>query len=216
MNVLTPVPIRSATALAGVVAQSLGSLAPGATVLERGFVAGEALVDLVGRDAEGSLLVVVVDVDADTAAVVRAVEGAAWCRENGALLARVFAGAEVATGAPPRAVLVAGHLSDRALRFLRTLGPLAPDALECRVFELNGGLCVAYERVGERRAGADARGGPEGGRTQRPAAVSAGVAPVAREPVAAAREAVEESAAERAQRMIERLEALDFRQVFPA
>jgi len=207
MNVLTPVPLRSAAALAAVVAESLESVEAGGAVLARGFVAGETVVDLLAVDAERRPVAIVTELEADTAAVVRAIEAAAWCRETPGLLARAFPDASLDTTGPVRVVLVAGHLSDRALRLLRALGPQAPEALECRVFELNGERCVSYEAVGERGARTAERGA-----RSRPAEG----APVSREAVAAPRETGDDEAAERARRLIERLETLTFRGAFPS
>ncbi len=216
MNVLRPVALRGAAALAAVVVDSLEGVEPGLTLLERGFAAGETLVDLVAIDSRRRLVALVVEVSADTGAAVRALEAAAWCGENAGLLGRAFARADLDLAGPVRAMLVAGHLSDRALRVLRSLGPVAPDAVECRVFELNGERCVYYERVGR-------SGGPEGGRRSVPASVleatppvtSAEPGPGAAEPLAAApADAPEQTAAERARAMIDRLQALNFRQAF--
>lgn len=193
MNVLTPVAIASAEALAAVVAESLASVEPGLGVAARGFAAGEALVDLVAVDERGGLVAVVVEVEAGPAAVLRAIEAAGWCRENAALVGRLFAGADPAV--PTRALVVARRVGERARRLLRTLGRGAPAACECRVFELGGQRCVSYEPAWE-PAGAGGAEAEEGAGADGP---PGGVEPEARE---------------RARGMIEQLEALRFRQAF--
>jgi len=212
MKPLRPIVTRSAGALAGVVAESLQAMDPGLTLLERGFAAGETLVDILAIDAARRLVTLVVELDADAAAVVRALEAAAWCRDNWALVGRLFAGADLDLTEPARPVLVARHLGDRALRLLRALGAVAPTAFECQVFEGSGERYVSY---GQATHGA----GREEGRRGAPDAVEA-AAPTEAKPgrrpraVAEPRERGESDAAERAQSMIARLEALRLRQAF--
>ncbi len=206
MTVLKPIVPRTAAALVALVAESIEGLEPGLAVLARGFAAGEVLVDLVAIDSRRSLVTVVVEVDAETPAVVRALEAAAWCRDNGALLGRIFADAKVDLTAPVRSILVVRRQSDRALRLLRALGPMAPATVECRVFELNGERCVCYEPAEE-------PGGPEGPGRSRPGREL--VSAVARVGDPSGSEgSADATAAQRAKSMIERLEALRFREAF--
>jgi hypothetical protein len=195
-----------------VVAESLHALDPGLTVLERGFAAGDTLVDILATDAEHRLVALAVELDGDAAAVVRALEAAAWYRDNWALVGRLFAGADLDLTQPVRAIVVARHLSDRALRLLRALGPVGPAAFECRVFEAGGEQYVSYEE-------ATSAAGRAEGRRSAPAADPGAVAGEATPPrrghaAAEPRERGEPPAAERAQSMIARLEALRLRQAF--
>jgi hypothetical protein len=212
MKPLRPIVTRSGGALAGVVAETLQAMESGLTLLERGFAAGETLVDILAIDAAHRLVTVVVELDADAAAVVRALEAAAWCRDNWALVGRLFAGADLDLTEPARPVLVARHLGDRALRLLRALGAVAPTAFECQVFEGTGERYVSYERAthgGSREEGR--RGAPDAAEPAAPTEARPG-----RRPRAAAEppERSESDAAERAQSMIARLEALRLRQAF--
>ena len=220
MKPLRPIVTRSAGALAGVVAESLQAMDPGLTLLERGFAAGETLVDILAIDAARRLVTLVVELDADAAAVVRALEAAAWFRDNWALVGRLFAGADLDLTEPARPVLVARHLGDRALRLLRALGAVAPTAFECQVFEGSGERYVSYERATHgssreegRRSTPDAPAGlpaPSEARPDRPEARPDRSPRAAAEP----RERGVSDAAERAQSMIARLEALRLRQAF--
>lgn len=200
MNRLTPIRLESAAALAAVVAESLDGIEPGLARIERSFVAGETLVDVVAIDDDRRLVTVVVELEADAGAVARGLEAATWCREHAPLLARVFPDAVVEPAAPARIVLVAARVPERVRRLLRALGPVAPAAVECRVFEFRGERCVAYERVGE------SPDRPGEGRGEAPDLA----APA---PVAVANLSPPTSA-ERAQSLIERLEALRFGPAF--
>ena len=212
MKPLKPIVTRNAGALAGVVAQSLPGVDPGLTLLERDFAAGETLVDILAIDGARRLVTLVVEPDADAAAVVRALEAAAWCRDNWALIGRLFAGADLDLTEPVRAVLVARRLGDRALRLLRALGALAPTAFECRVFEAGGERYVCYETAAPSAGREEGRRG--GGADGAEPAAAAEVTPARHVRAAEPREEGEAEAAARAQSMIARLEALRLRQAF--
>ena len=212
MKSLKPIVTRNAGALAGIVAQSLPAVDPGLTLLERDFAAGETLVDILAIDGARRLVTLVVEPDADAAAVVRALEAAAWCRDNWALVGRLFAGADLDLTEPVRAVLVARRLGDRALRLLRALGALAPTAFECRVFEAGGERYVCYETAAPGAGREEGRRG--GGADGAEPAGAADVTPARHGRAAGPREGGEAEAAARAQSMIARLEALRLRQAF--
>ena len=212
MKPLKPILTRNAGALAGVVAQSLPTVDPGLTLLERGFAAGETLVDILAIDGARRLVTLVVELDADPTAVVRALEAAAWCRDNWALVGRLFAGADLDLTEPVRAILVARRLGDRALRLLRALGPLAPAAFECRVFEAGGERYVCYETAAPGAGREEGRIG--GGADGAEPTAAADVTPAPHGRAAGPREGGEAEAAARAESMIARLEALRLRQAF--
>jgi hypothetical protein len=139
--------IADAGELAGALAAGAGHLEPGLVVLQRAVVAGDVIVDLALADASGRLLLAVCDVVAGVETVLRVVEGAAWWSEHAALGPRVFPHVALERGAPPRALVAATRFSDRALLLLRALGPLAPEAVECALFEDAEGPVVALDRL---------------------------------------------------------------------
>jgi hypothetical protein len=144
--------VANAGELAGVLAASASHLEPGLVVLQRTVAAGEVIVDLELADASGRLVLAVCDVVAGADTVLRAVEGAAWWSEHAGLRARVFPDIALERGAAPRALVAATRFSDRALLLLRALGPSAPEAVECVVFEDADGPIVAADRL-DLRAG---------------------------------------------------------------
>jgi len=79
-------------------------------------------------------------------ALLRAVEGAAWWGQHVALLPRLFPEA-VLQQVAPRAMIAASWFSARALRLLRALGPVAPEAVECRLFQDADGPVVSLEHL---------------------------------------------------------------------
>ncbi len=152
MRVLQRRPIGEAAELAGVVAGCLGHLEPGLRAVERAAHAEEVPVDLAGVDGAGRLTLVCCEPVAGPELLLRAVEAQAWWREHGAIVPRVF-GDSVDPQATPHALAVAERWSDRALRLLAALGPVAPTAVECRVFvDADGSPLVSLERVQGARA----------------------------------------------------------------
>jgi len=140
--------IADAGELAGVLAGCAGQVETGLTpLLQRPVAAGEVTIDLACADASGRLVLVACDVVAGAETVLRAIEGAAWWAEHAALRPRVFADAPLGREAPPRALVAASRFSDRALRLLRALGPSAPEAFECGLFEDADGPVIGLERL---------------------------------------------------------------------
>jgi len=161
--------IADAGELAGVLAGAAGQVEAGLTPLQRPVAAGEVTIDLACADASGRLVLVACDVVAGAETVLRAIEGAAWWAEHVALRPRVFADAPLGREAPPRALVAASRFSDRALRLLRALGPAAPEAFECGLFEDADGPVIGLERLdaasGRAQASPSAEAPPsEGGR----------------------------------------------------
>jgi len=183
--------VADAGELAAMLAECAARLEPGLVPLQRGVAAGEVTVDLALADTSGRLVLVTCDVVAGPETVLRAVEGAAWWAEHAGLRSRVFPGAALEREAPPRALIVASRFSDRALRLLRALGPSAPEAVECGLFEDADGPVVGLDRLD-----------PASGRVQ------------AHSPSADATAETPRPEARRAAVLIERLERLRFSEGF--
>jgi len=147
VRALTRRPVTDPVELAAVVAECLADLEPGLAPLGRTAGAGEIAVDIACVDASRRLVLILCEIVAGPEAVLRAVEAGAWWGEHAALRARVFPGATVDPGTPPRTLVVAGRFTDRALRLIRALGPLAPTPVECRVFGAAEDVVVGLERL---------------------------------------------------------------------
>ncbi len=214
-------PIDDPAELARVVAGCFAHLEAGLTRLERPASAGEIAVELAGVDAGGRLVLVLCDLVAEPAAVLRALEAAAWWREHAGLTARVFGDVVVDTQAAPRTFVVATRWSDRALRVLGTLTPLGalgPVAVECRVFlDGEGAELVSLDRFDAARASGAARAGADASARRalqpEPAPHDAPAPPAPAEAGAPAR-AAGDGEKQRAAVLIERLERLRFSEVF--
>jgi len=138
--------VADAGELVAAVAECASHLEPGLRPLQRALASGEVTVDLACADASGRLVLVVSDVVAGPETVLRAVEGAAWWGQHVALLPRLFPEA-VLQQVAPRAMIAASWFSARALRLLRALGPVAPEAVECRLFQDADGPVVSLEHL---------------------------------------------------------------------
>ncbi len=197
-------PISDPAELATVVAECVAHLDAGIRLFDGPAIAGDVAVELAGVDASGRLALILCDIVAGPESVLRGLEAQAWWREHPALAARVFADGTLNPPAPPRVFVVATRWSDRALRLLRALGPLAPTAVECRVFKDPDGAVVALEPVdiGRMPSAVEVRAGAVAGPAPAPVQVSS----PARLPDA--------EDAQRATVLIERLERLRFSEVF--
>jgi len=133
-------PVADARELAACVATCLGGLFPGLRIADRLPAVAEAMADVVAVDAAGGLVLVVCEPAASPAAVLRALECAAWWRDHRAFIPRMVPGA--LEGVTPSAVVVAGRFPDGTLRMVRALGGAAPTAIECRLYDDGG---VAFE-----------------------------------------------------------------------
>jgi len=132
--------------LAQVVAEAIGYLEPGLRVVACRAPMGEMVLDVLAADAGGRLILIDCAEVAEAADVLPVLEAAAWWRAHGGLAARALADM-LDPGVPPRPLLVATRFTERARRLLHTLGPAAPAAIECRVFDDGAGVAVAFERL---------------------------------------------------------------------
>ena len=133
--------------MASLVEANLPGLEEGLSVLERRFPAGQVPVDLVVTDSRERLVLVILGSGSNPALLLQGLEAYGWCRENGALLARLLPGARIDTAVPPRLFLLAPRFADSLRRTARYLGPLSPVLVECRCLEVNGERGICFEPV---------------------------------------------------------------------
>jgi hypothetical protein len=189
---IRPVPLPDREELLALVEAGLGALEEGLTPVARRVPAGRVAVDLAALDARGRLVLCLLGPGSEPALLLAAVEAYAWCRENPALLPRLFPAAGLDPGLPPRVFLLAARFSDEVLRAARYLGEAAPALVECRCLEVDGTRGICLEPLADPLAGAAAHAAPDFG------------------PPAAAGD----PARERARRLVRHLERLPFREAF--
>ena len=132
--------------LARVVADAIGHLEPGLRVVAYRAPMGETVVDVLAVDDRGRLVLIDCAEVAEPADVLPVLEAAAWWGAHGGLAARALADV-LDPDVPPRPLMVATRFTERARRLLHAMGPAAPAAIECRVFDDGGGVAVAFERL---------------------------------------------------------------------
>lgn len=189
---IRPLAVTDPDQLACLLEENLSALEPGLSLLDRRFPAGQVVVDLLGQDARGRLVLVMFGSGSEAALLLQALEAYGWCRENEALLRHLFPGARLDAATPPRLCLLAPRFADSLRRTARHLGSLAPTLVECRAVELNGERAVSFEPV-------------EGRVEAAPPSAPVGSSPP-QEPEAAPRA--------RAQEFVRHLERLSFREAF--
>ena len=195
---IRPLTVTDREELVSVIERNLPALETGLSLLERRFPAGAVLVDFLALDARERLVLCLLGSGSNGAMLVQAMEAYGWCCDNGALLERLFPGARVGMGAPPRLLLLAPRFSDSLRRTARHLGPLSPTLVECRPVEVNGARGICFEAV-------------EGSALPAPSAPRDG------EPTdkgSAGVDGREDPARERARRLVRHLERLSFREAF--
>lgn len=136
---------RDREELASLVEANLSRLEAGLALLDRRFPAGQVPVDLVALDARETLVLCLVGSGSNPAMLVQALEAYGWCRENGALLGRLFPHARINTTVPPRLFLLAPRFSDSVRRTARYLGPVSPVLVECRCLDVDGVRGICFE-----------------------------------------------------------------------
>lgn len=208
MKPLRPRPLRDAGEIARVVVGGLEHLEAGLRLLARDAWVGEAKVDVIAADAVRRAVLIGCDVIVDPGRLLPLLEAAGWWRMHGAGAAQALGDGAVDTAAPCRALIVAARFTDRARHLLRGLGPWAPAAVECRLFEDGGELRVCFETLdGDSldASGAAGERAPGLGSPLAPATASGGVTGA---PAGARADRVDQAAG-----LIERLERLRLTEV---
>jgi hypothetical protein len=133
--------------LESLVAAALESFEPGLTLLDRRFVAGATVVDLLAIDAHSRLALWFLSVQADGLMLLRAMEAYGWCRENGSLLLRLFPARRIDVAAVPRLSLLAPRFPDHFRTTVRYLTSLNLTCVEYRYLDVNGSPTLFFEPV---------------------------------------------------------------------
>ncbi len=144
---IRPLALTDREELASLVEANLPAIEGGLSLLQRRFPAGQVPVDLVAVDARERLVLLVLGSGSNPAMLLQGLEAYGWCRDNGALLGRLFPGAGIDTATPARLFLLAPRFSDSLRRTARYLGPVSPVLVEYRCLLVNGVRGICFEPV---------------------------------------------------------------------
>jgi hypothetical protein len=107
-------------------------------VIDSRLLLGQATIDLVGVDANGSLVLVALDFTADARLLLRVLDAYAWWLEHPDAIARLYPMAQVSERRPPRILFVVERFTEAFVRWIKQLGFREVDCLEVRHLEVSG------------------------------------------------------------------------------
>lgn len=148
--------VRDLGTLERLVAENVASIEPGLQIIDSRLLLGQAVIDLVGLDARGALVLLALDFTAEEALLLRVMDAYAWCIEYPETLQRLYPMATLSAGRPPRIVFVVERLTDAFRRRVRQLSFLEIDCLEFRHLEVNGAPAAYFDLVERLRRAAPA------------------------------------------------------------
>jgi hypothetical protein len=124
--------------LARLVAENVEGLEPGLRVIDSRVSLGQATIDLIGLDAEGSLVLIALDFTADEGILFRVLGAYAWWLEHPDAVGRLYPMAEVSEGRPPRILFIVERFTDAFVRWIKHLSFREVDCLEVRYLDVSG------------------------------------------------------------------------------
>ena len=129
------------------VADNIEGIEPGLKLVDSRLLLGQAVIDLVGLDARGSLVLIALDFSADEGLLLRVMDAYSWCLEYPDTVRRLYPMAQVSTSRPPRILFVVERLTDSFLRRIKQLSFLEVDCFEFRHLEVNGASVIYFDLV---------------------------------------------------------------------
>ena len=145
------------------VAENVEGIESGLKVIDSRLLLGNAAIDLVGLDANGSLVLIALDFTADEGLLLRVMDACSWCLEYPDTFRRLYPMAKISPGRPPRILFIVERMTDSFMRRIKQLGFLEIDCLEFRHLEVNGASALYFDLVQRlrRSEAADAAGDSE-------------------------------------------------------
>ena len=128
------------------VAENIEGVEPGLKVVDSRLLLGQAAIDLVGLDGNGSLVLIALDFSADDGLLLRVMDAYSWCLEYPDTLRRLYPMAQ-ASSRPPRILFIVERTTDAFLRRIKQLSFLEIDCFAFRHLEVNGASVVYFDLV---------------------------------------------------------------------
>ena len=138
--------VKDIGTLGRLIAENVDGVEPGLKVVDSRLLLGQVSIDLVGLDAQGSLVLIAFDFSADDGLLLRVMDAYSWCLEYPETLRRLYPMAH-ASSRPPRILFIVEKMTDSFLRRLKQLSFLEIDCFEFRNLEVNGASVVYFDLV---------------------------------------------------------------------
>jgi len=129
------------------VAENIEGIESGLQVIDSRVLLGHAVIDLVGLDAKGALVLIALDFTASEGPLLRAMDAHSWCLEYPDTIRRLYPMATVSSTRPPRVLFVAERLTDAFVRRIKQLSFLEIDCLKFCYLDVNGTSGLYFDLV---------------------------------------------------------------------
>ena len=129
------------------VAENIEGVESGLRVIDSRVRLGHAVIDLVGLDAKGALVLIALDFTASEGLLLRVMDAHAWCLEYPDTIRRLYPMATVSTTRPLRVLFIAQRLTDAFVRRIKQLRSLEVDCLKFCYLNVNGAPALYFELV---------------------------------------------------------------------
>jgi hypothetical protein len=129
------------------VAENIEGIESGLQVIDSRVLLGHAVIDLVGLDAKGALVLIALDFIASEGPLLRAMDAHSWCLEYPDTIRRLYPMAKVSSTRPPRVLFVAERLTDAFVRRIKQLSFLEIDCLKFCYLDVNGTSALYFDLV---------------------------------------------------------------------
>ena len=129
------------------VAENIEGIESGLQVIDSRVLLGHAVIDLIGLDAKGALVLIALDFTASEGLLLRVMDAHAWCLEYPDTIRRLYPMATVSTTRPLRVLFIAQRLTDAFVRRIKQLRSLEVDCLKFCYLDVNGAPALYFELV---------------------------------------------------------------------
>lgn len=139
--------------LQALIVEHADDLERGLTILDSRLLLGQATIDVVGVDADGSLVLIALGLIADEEMFLRAVEAYSWCLEYPEAIRRLSPTVQISSTQPPRVMFVVDRMPDAFHRKIKQLGFADVDCVEFRHLDVDGTPAVYFNSLARLRRG---------------------------------------------------------------
>ena len=140
--------------LQALIVEHADDLERGLTILDTRLFLGQATIDVIGLDANGALVLIVLGLVADEEMFLKAVEAYSWCLEYPDAIRRLYPAVQFSSAQPPRVMFVVERMPDAFHRKIKQLGFPEVDCVEFRHLDVDGTAAVYFDRLAHLHRGA--------------------------------------------------------------